>query len=559
MEGEHGVAGDLQVPLERLGRIREEPRVGVGAIRIHDVARPVVGRPPVARAGGVLVIDAVLVRPGEPRGRGGERTVGTEIPRLKLRLGQRPGARALPCVLTHRSVHELALCAARAPHVPVEEAEILEPLSLHGRLQRRVRRAIRARVLSRSVAPRGNDRALRVGQGHEAMEHALGRAGVGPARPGVDGRARALDLGRVGVDAPPVHRDPVPEGHALVLEPERAERLPDRRDVPAPLHGGREQAAVGILVDGLHPDRRAAAAAPWRVEVHLLHAESPVRPHVGVRHPAREVEVGVRVEVGESRDAGLERRMVHLGEPVVRVRRVGVAPPADRAVGPRLRHDPVHDVAEVQRLVPRPVVRPRPVRSARAARVPPHHRVALAGEKALQLVRTVAFPRAPVAGHGQDGRHALPRGKPLGEHDVERDAHSVPHRHVEGAHRAHAVGAHVRQPARPEGVPRPGLGAGVGGRRGAGGEGGGSGEEGDPAGRPARGQARQPRPTGLRDLEVHGYPPRANRRFLARPSPTSMSPRRPSAPRSKRTGRKKNRSPSKLSRPVRVSVMRPCL
>lgn len=210
--------------------------------------------------------------------------------------------------------------------------------------------------------------------------------------------------------------------------------------MPPGLHSHIQEPSIGILIHRFYSHQWPTAPAPGRVQIHLLHPPTPVGAHVRVRDSAREVEVGVRIVVRKPGDARLEGRVVPLGKPIVGVRRVGGAPSTHGTVGPWLGHDPIHDFAEIQRLVSSPVVGPNPERSTGTPGVAPDHSIPLAGEELLAEVGSVAFPGPPITGHGEDGGDLRPLGKALGKHHVQSDADTVPHGHIQGSDRSDLVG-----------------------------------------------------------------------------------------------------------------------
>ncbi len=222
----------------------------------------------------------------------------------------------------------------------------------------------------------------------------------------MDGHARGFDRVLVGVDAPPIHGHAIPCLGAVVLEDDVPHGLVHAGHVPASVDGCRELGSVWIIVHGANTDAGAIRQSARRIEVHLLHARTPVASHVRVGNAAGEVEVGVGVVVRKAGYHGLERRVSPLGHPVGRVRGIRGAPRGNLPIRPRLVRDPIHHVGEVQRLVAGAVVGPGPERSTRSAYVSPDDGVPVTDEEFLDLAGGSPFDGAPVPRHHQQCRHA---------------------------------------------------------------------------------------------------------------------------------------------------------
>src|ERR1051325_5067494 len=120
------------------------------------------------------------------------------------------------------------------------------------------------------MTPRADDRALRILQGHKALNHGIRRARIEPPAPAIDGSTGAPYLRRVAVRAEIVDRD-VAEWPVVAI------RASLRRLVDVYLTGVRfcslgERAPVTVCIDGLHA--RARVKLP-RSEEHTSELQSP--------------------------------------------------------------------------------------------------------------------------------------------------------------------------------------------------------------------------------------------------------------------------------------------
>ena len=276
-----------------------------------------------------------------------------------------------PLLFTHREIDQEPLWGAAtcvAPiQVPLEKTQILQKLHLEWRIRCGVFGLVRARIMIAAVTPRADEDPLWIRQCREPVQHAVRSTGIHPTAPRLNRYARALDGFALGMDSPVVHGPAAPLLRAVISIGDAAQSLPDRRHMPASLNRRRQQPCTFASVHRLDSPRAVVVTA-LHVKVHVLDIEAPVPTHVGVRQPAREVKIGVRIVVGEPRDHRLQCRVVSLCHPVCSIGAIGGPESCHLPIGPWLPSNPVNDFAEIPGLVARTMMRPH----AEGCACPPH-------------------------------------------------------------------------------------------------------------------------------------------------------------------------------------------
>ena len=196
-------------------------------------------------------------------------------------------------------------------------------------------------------------------------------------------------------------------------------------------------------------DRSEPVAPPQRGNglVEIADELLPVEAARGAEHAAA-VRVGVEVEARHLGKQGPEMRRRSGSGEVLGDAEIGAAEHPDLAVAPGLGRDPFRHVVRVTGLRGRELAPAYPEGCAAAAGVDAHRHVAVPDDRKHPVVLDLDAGRyltlriergAVVPGVGpQRGQRLLHRRAARGRpHDVDRQAHAVPHLHVAGA--SHAV------------------------------------------------------------------------------------------------------------------------
>ena len=425
-ERDHGVAGDLQVGVERLGGVGEHAGVHRAAIVEVQDRVPHLGHPAVGGTGGGARVNRVVVAARGHRGRiVGQPTLGVQVQRGAPGPGRRPHLGVVVGLFAqveeaHRGpvVHAVVLALEVVVEEEASQFHLLRDRGI-GRKRLRTHR-VGAGVVCAPVRRGQDQHLLRVAEVTEAQQRPVGGPRVHPTDQHQHGNARRLDL------VPPVDRADlrpalVAADHVVAILGGQ-HRLEDIRVGGVLGHGRRQERSILIFVNA--PD-----ADVHRLDVVVVHQAHQIAP--GLDEAARQQAVGanrarVGVEVGPSRDHRLDGRVVHGGQQLGGGAGVRGSVGADRPVRPRSRHHPFHHVVGVQDLLATVLDGAGAERGAAAARVHLDQGVAVGEEVAVQVRESAD----PLAGRGILKPAAIPGQRE--ERGVRRDVVAAGQVHVGG-------------------------------------------------------------------------------------------------------------------------------
>ena len=221
-----------------------------------------------------------------------------------------------------------------------------------------------------------------------------------------------------------------------------------------PLHRLARERAVAVVVDRQRPEQRRigevgellaqlAAVVVERQHQLVVDQRQPLD-----QHAAGIIVVGPGVPDGEQRRDRLHRRVAGARQEIAGRAEIGDAGGADRAVAPRLRHDPVGDRLVVGALARATEGIARAERGAGAARIDHDQRVAARHEHVAIAVGVgrrldAARPRrqleAADVGRQDQHRRPAPARIAVGQDDVDRQPAAVGHRHIERSRHADGI------------------------------------------------------------------------------------------------------------------------